>query len=527
MTARSPRGIAKWPRARHAKRPKPQELKQNLSWAFRSSLLPVLLLAVLALASFGAESRRLHATAVDATQTYPNVYAFTAVVPKPNITIQVDESRGGRRSISSSSTSDGGVASLADGAASTTGTGATGTGGSKGGMAPDADLVGPVVSGDVSGLFQHLAPNSSVPVSAYSLRIDDMAGLVTPKGYPLEQHVVVTGDGYKLGTFRIPYGRSGRGAVKRPPVLLIHGISLASTCWVINQPTESLAFILADRGYDVWMMNTRGNTFSREHVLYRDTQSSFWRFSVDEMAKWDLRETMKYIQDVTGISKVGLVGHSQGGTIALMALSDDPWLADSVSVLVALGPCAYVKYMTSVVLKNFCRQANTSEIFKLLPPQELVYMSVQMQQTYLNGVCQMPGTMLTCLTTMEGIFGASRRITAAQYRRYWQIWPSSTSLGNAMQWAEIYNEPKARFFHSGYGPEYKLENVKAPIIMVSGGNDVLAAMEDVAEQKRRLRKVLRKELHVPEYSHMDFIWDTGAVRTVYPIVLESLAESFA
>ncbi len=76
------------------------------------------------------------------------------------------------------------------------------------------------------------------------------AGLVVPKGYPLEQHVVVTGDGYKLGTFRIPYGKDGAppaGAV-RPPVLLIHGISLASTCWVVNEPDESLAFILADRG---------------------------------------------------------------------------------------------------------------------------------------------------------------------------------------------------------------------------------------------------------------------------------------
>ena len=31
-------------------------------------------------------------------------------------------------------------------------------------------------------------------------------------------------------------------------MLLIHGISLCSTCWVVNQPDESLAFILADKG---------------------------------------------------------------------------------------------------------------------------------------------------------------------------------------------------------------------------------------------------------------------------------------
>ena len=47
-------------------------------------------------------------------------------------------------------------------------------------------------------------------------------------------------DGYKLGTFRIP--KVG------PPVLLLHGISLCSTCWVVNDPEQSLAFILSDAG---------------------------------------------------------------------------------------------------------------------------------------------------------------------------------------------------------------------------------------------------------------------------------------
>lgn len=127
------------------------------------------------------------------------------------------------------------------------------------------------------------------------------AGMVTPKGYPFENHRVVTRDRYQLTTFRIPYGVqvgrpcspqlcitvlactwaclllsfvsacmacplhppcpqgpdgpakpfSGGGSTRggqRQPVLLIHGISLASTCWVVNAPDESLAFILADEG---------------------------------------------------------------------------------------------------------------------------------------------------------------------------------------------------------------------------------------------------------------------------------------
>ncbi|KAG2490380.1 hypothetical protein HYH03_011181 [Edaphochlamys debaryana] len=388
------------------------------------------------------------------------------------------------------------------------------------------DLLGPVLSGDAAGLAAYLPPNATVPVSAYALRIDDMAGLVTPKGYPLEKHVVVTSDGYKLATFRIPYGRSGPNAdgKKRPPVLLVHGISLASTCWVVNQPYQSLAFILADRGYDVWMMNTRGNTFSRQHVRLTDSQMLFWNFGVDEMAHIDLKENLDYILGATQAKKLAVVGHSQGATLGLMALADEPGLADRVSVLVALGPCAYVKYMTSVILSNFCAQTNTSVAFRLLPPQELIYMNSYFQETYLNGICQTAASLLTCLTSVEAMFGASSRITATQYRRYWQIWPSSTSLGNAIQWAQIYNEPKPRFFKRNYGAEYDLGKIRAPVVMVSGTSDVLASPQDVKEQLKRLRTT--KSQHViPGYSHMDFIWDQGAFRTSYPIITGALDDA--
>ena len=68
----------------------------------------------------------------------------------------------------------------------------------------------------------------------------------------------------------------------------------SSSNWVVNKPSQSLGFILADAGYDVWMGNVRGNTYSKKHDTHDVDSKAFWDFTFDEISKFDLPAMIEY-----------------------------------------------------------------------------------------------------------------------------------------------------------------------------------------------------------------------------------------
>lgn len=140
-------------------------------------------------------------------------------------------------------------------------------------------------------------------------------------------------------------------SIRRPVVLLMHGLLSSSDCWVVRGLTDTLAYDLVDSGYDVWLGNARGNTYSGRHVNLTKDDPKFWRFSWHEIGMIDLPTTIDYILEKTQQTSLHYVGHSQGSTILFVLLSMRPEYNSKLKTAHMLAPVVYAKYIRELLFE--------------------------------------------------------------------------------------------------------------------------------------------------------------------------------
>ena len=115
-------------------------------------------------------------------------------------------------------------------------------------------------------------------------------------------------------------------------------------------PKDSLAFMLADAGFDVYLANSRGNRYSRDHVSLKPNEAQFWKWSWQEIAKYDLPATINAALEKSQQKNLYYIGHSQGTLIMFAHLSECfPEEARKIRCFFALAPITRLKCMKSPI----------------------------------------------------------------------------------------------------------------------------------------------------------------------------------
>ncbi|XP_063817775.1 lysosomal acid lipase/cholesteryl ester hydrolase-like [Pseudophryne corroboree] len=358
----------------------------------------------------------------------------------------------------------------------------------------------------------------------------NISELIRYRGYPSEEYEVVTEDGYILSVNRIPHGVKFLSREPKPVVFLQHGLLADASNWISNFEFNSLGFILADAGYDVWMGNSRGNTWSMKHKTLSPKEVKFWAFSYDDMAKKDLPAVISFILQKTGQEQIYYIGHSQGTTIGFIAFSTIPQLAKKIKLFIGLAPVATLKNpIGPITVSRFIPDCVIEELFGdkafLLQTQVIKWLAQKFcSQVVLEQICG-NAFFLLC--------GFNRwNLNMSRVNVYSSFCPAGTSVQNMRHWSQAVSSGKLQAFDWGYAgnikhykqpapPLYNVKDMTVPTAIWSGGNDWLADRKDVALLLPEITNLVYYE-EIPEWEHLDFIWGLDAPYRLYNTILNVL-----
>jgi len=367
--------------------------------------------------------------------------------------------------------------------------------------------------------------------------IFNVTQLIQAQGYPVENHVIQTSDGFLLNIQRIPYGKNSQNKTNRPVVFLQHGLLDSAATWVVNSATESLGFILADAGFDVWLGNARGNTYSGENVKY--SGADLWNLvDWDNMAAIDLPAVLNKALEISGQKTLSYVGHSQGTITGFGAFPLQPDLAAKVDVFIALAPVAYVQDQTSLLL-TFLADLDIVEWLLLFGEEEFLP-SDWVIQLMAGTVCKVIPEI--CYDFIFLLCGYNKNnLNASREQVYFDVTPAGTSVRNMQHWSQLVINGQFQMFDYGsaaknqqhYGqptpPLYQLGNLHhPPIALFTGTNDDLADPADVLKLLSDLPDDNKPVIihNEASYEHLDFTWGIDASVKIYPQVVK-LAQKYS
>ncbi|XP_063923097.1 lipase 1-like [Zophobas morio] len=322
----------------------------------------------------------------------------------------------------------------------------------------------------------------------------------------VQTYNITTEDGYILTMFRIPRTNPKGVILLQPP------ISAGSIAW-LSDGANSLGFSLWRKGYEVWLSNHRGASYSRKHVNLLDADPTFWNFGFHEIAVYDLEAQFNVIFEETK-SKIIFIGYSMGATEALIYASLNPEKTENfIDSLILVAPLTVLKHLSSnfkyilypmLFLKDIFKMGEflTFEVVRwLAQPVTIVPYIVDIMTPFSMGATpnEMDPALFPYVFAHHG-----RGISHKMIYHYGQIFLNNNNF-SMYDYGTEHNRLK---YGSDRPPDYPLQNVKKPVYVIYGDKDAVATPADINILCTDLlpKGTVRGTFAMPNHNHIDFMF---------------------
>jgi pimeloyl-ACP methyl ester carboxylesterase len=285
-----------------------------------------------------------------------------------------------------------------------------------------------------------------------------------------------------------------RGAPRRPPVLLVHGIAMNRGAFDFGLERWSLAAHLAAAGFDCYALDLRGHGGSR-----RGPGS---RWSLDTYLEEDLPAALDAIRARTGAGSVLYVGHSQG---ALLGMAASALYPERIRALAALAPPVHFREQPKLRALAGLRRSGLGGHLRLL---------AQIAAPF-SGYWH------------PGIFDLSvnlRNVEPHVYRRMLANGIEDLPAGVVDQFSDWIRDDA--FCSCDHTVDYRtlVRGCRQPALFVSAEKDGLAPPHVVEEGWRDWCGPKQLWSAGADFGHTDLLLGRGAPETVFPVVRDFLLE---
>ncbi|XP_060521109.1 lipase 1-like isoform X2 [Cylas formicarius] len=290
---------------------------------------------------------------------------------------------------------------------------------------------------------------------------------------------------------------------------------------------KGIGWYLADRDFDIWLLNTRGNYHSRKHRKWNpDKDPEFWNFSWHEVGVYDLPAAIDHILTVTNKSKLFYVGHSQGSTVYLVLTTQRPEYNDKIALGVNLAPSAFIGDNNYLLMELVGKHRLLfKSVMKGIGFHEVLPFNLnRLVRTLMRFVCSEINVFVDVCNIVFNFPDNTHQVDPATFQLIFSYVPAGCSLKQLNHYLQIVESNSFALYDYGrrenkkyYGqvkpPIYNLENITAPTAYFYGTHDVITKPEGIAKLISKTKNI---EVYKIEqgFNHVDFLFSKNVIEIV-------------